>query len=142
MPCKKQFERDERNAAAGLPSAVDAERERLTLAIQDRVAEAVGSGCVVRFAAYRIDARGMPIDNLDEIAVPGLVQFVQEHDPFWGRGADYRSSTLSDPTWLEVAVIANEMIGVTGDRQHRFLEGVTRLRMENEVDVVELDMGS
>lgn len=142
MPCKKQLERDARNAAATPPSPEDEERDRLSEAIQKRVEQSIGSACVVQFAAYRMDAREMPIDNLDETAVVGSVQIVQDHDPFWGKGQDYRSATLADPTWMEVAAIADEMIGVTGDKQHCYLEGFTRLRNENGIEVLELDMGS
>ncbi|MEO5712916.1 MAG: hypothetical protein ABIT37_05450 [Luteolibacter sp.] len=142
MPCMKQIERNARNAAAKPPTADDDERDRLSEAIQTRVKSSIGSGCVVQFSAYRLDAREMPVDNLDEIAVSGAVQFVQVCDPSWGEGQDYRSATLTSPTWMEVAAIANEMIGVTGDRQHCFLEGFTRLRSEDGIDVLELDMGS
>ena len=38
--------------------------------------------------------------------------------------------------------LANEMIQVTGDTQHVFLEGVTILREEDGVKIVDLDMGS
>ena len=142
MPCKKQGERDARNAAAKPPSAEDVERDILSDAIQTRVEKAIGSGCVVQFAAYRFDGRKMPIDNLDEVAVVGSVQFVQKHDPFWGAGKDYQSATVHDPTWLDVASIANEMIGVTGDQQHCFLEGFTSIGREGEIDIFDLDMGS
>lgn len=142
MPCKKQMERDARNAAASPPSPEDHERDRLSEAIQARVKEAIGSDCVVQFSAYRMDSREMPIDNLDETAASGSVQFVQDHDPSWGQGKDYRSATVTNPTWMEVAAIANEMIGITGDKQHCYLEGFTRLRTENGVDILELDMGS
>ena len=142
MPCKKQNERDARNAAAEPPSAEDVERDTLSEAIQARVEKTIGSECVVQFAAYRIDAREMPIDNLEEVAVSGTVRFVQKHDPFWGSGKDYESATVSDPTWMEVSIIANEMIGVTGDKQHYFLDGFTRLSRDGNIDILDLDMGS
>jgi len=142
MPCKKQIERDARNAAARPSSAEDDERDRLSEAIQARVKEAIGSDCIVQFSAYPIDSQEMPIDNLDEQAVSGSVQFVQNHDPFWGQGKDFTSATVINPTWMEVATIANKMITITGDKQHCYLEGFMRLRTERGLDILELDMGS
>tara|TARA_B100000614_G_scaffold240497_1_gene240913 strand:+ start:372 stop:800 length:429 start_codon:yes stop_codon:yes gene_type:complete len=142
MPCKKQIERDARNAAAKPPSTEDVERDRLSVAIQARVEEVIGSDCIVKFAAFKTDSQGMPVDNLDKKAATGSVCFTQDHDPFWGKGTNYRSAALSNPTWMEVAVIANEMITVTGDKHHCYLEGVTRLRREAGIDILELDMGS
>lgn len=142
MPCQKQIERKAKQRASAVPSAVDIERDKLSEAIQARVEKSIGSGCVVQFAAYGSDARDMPINNLDEVAVAGSVQFVQEHDPFWGSGKDYQSATVHDPTWMDVCILANEMIEVTGDKQHCFLEGFTRLRSEGDIDILELVMGS
>jgi hypothetical protein len=136
------LERVARIAAANPTSEQDDELDRLIDAIQARVEEAIGSDCVVQFSAYRMDSREMPIDNLDQIAASGSVQFIQDHDPSWGQGKDYRSATVTNPTWMEVAAIANEMIGITGDKQHCYLEGFTRLRTENGVDILEFDMGS
>ena len=142
MPCKKQIERDSRNAAAPPQSPANEEEDRRRDAIQERVEAVIGTGCEVKFAAYRMDSDGMPIDNLDDVAVSGSVSFVQDHDPFWGEGKAYRSKTVTDPTWMDVTVLANEMIAVTGDRQHCYLEGFTRLRNEDGIDILELDMGS
>ncbi len=66
--------------------------------------------------------------NLDEVAVEGPVIFVQEHDEFWGPGEDYKSELVENPTWLELCLLANDMINVTGDHHHIFLEGVYQLK--------------
>ena len=43
-------------------------------------------------------------------------------DDFFGNGMPYRSEELSSPTWLELCIVADEMIKVTGDHHHIFLE--------------------
>ncbi len=67
-------------------------------------------------------------DNLDETAVKGEVKFVQEHEGFWGEGSDYKSPVVKDPTWLQVALLADEMIQMTGDKDHVYLEGIREVR--------------
>ena len=142
MPCQRKIEWKAKQEASAVATADDVERDKLSEAIQAHVENSIGSGCVVKFAAYGSDARGMPISNLDEVAVAGAVQFVRDHDPFWGPGKAYQITTVHDPTWMDVCIIANEMIGVTGDQQHCFLEGFTRLRSEGGINILELDMGS
>jgi hypothetical protein len=79
----------------------------------------------VSFSAYPDDYT----DNLDEVAVKGRVQFRQPYQAFFGgmaveARADYKSEILEDPTWLEVALCANDAINITGDNHHIFLEGI------------------
>ena len=68
----------------------------------------------------------VPVDNLDEIAIEGKVQFIQEQN--YGEGERYVSPVVENPTWLQVAVLANEMINTTGDTHHVFLEGIKKLK--------------
>lgn len=92
--------------------------------IQQRVGEAIEDGDRrVYYSAYDSDDRGVPIDNLDQVAVEGRVKFVAE--PGWSHeGRRYESQEVENPTWLQVAVLANDMILVVDDYHHRFLEGV------------------
>ena len=74
-------------------------------------------------------------DNLDEVAVEGRVQFIEEIDtpneigmvmgnvPYDTR-KNYISPVMENPTWLEVALLANDMINETGDNHHIFLEAI------------------
>ena len=85
--------------------------------------------------------------NGDLFEIEGRVQFVQEHDGFWGEGEDYISEVVENPTWLDVTFYANEMIGITGDHHHVYLEGVhkseTTIAADGKpVDVYEFGMGS
>lgn len=74
-------------------------------------------------------------DNLDQVAVEGRVQFVEEVDTPSASGMvmgnvpydtrkNYISPVMEDPTWLEVALLANDMINMTGDNHHIFLEAI------------------
>ena len=77
--------------------------------------------------AVVLSVRGVGADNpegLDEVAVKGRVQFFLDYESFWGEGKDYLSDVITDPTWLDVAYLADEMIRVTGDGHHVFLEDI------------------
>jgi hypothetical protein len=116
--------------------------ERLE-AIQARVEKAVKGECFVEFSACEEDDDGVPVDNLDEVAWEGRCRFVQEGETFFGNGKGYRSEVLENPTWLQVAVLANEMIKATGDEHHVFLESVDDTgEEEGGVAIVEFGMGS
>ncbi len=62
------------------------------------------------------------------------------------KSMDYRSDVLENPTWLQVAVHADEMIRVTNDHHHVFLEGLDKLpkkqQTEAGVTLYEFCMGS
>ena len=79
----------------------------------------------VSFSAYPDDYT----DNLDEVAVEGRIQFQSKHQAFFGGMAeevreDYKSEVLTNPTWMEVCLCANDMINCTGDNHHIFLEAI------------------
>lgn len=74
-------------------------------------------------------------DNpLDAIAVNGKAIFVEN---------SYQSRIVENPTWLEMCLLANEMILATGDNHHIFLEGVVSTSLKvNGVPVYHFSMGS
>lgn len=117
--------------------------------IQTKVCEAVmknNQDCYVYYSAYESEG-DFPIDNLDEIAVAGKVKFVEQGDGFFGSGEGYRSKVLENPTWLEVCVLANEMILATKDKHHIYLEGViatekTLFQDNDTIKIVRFCMGS
>lgn len=92
--------------------------------ISDRLKEKIKGNVYVTYSNFDEDKKGIPINNIDEIAVKGKIRFYQKHDPFWGKGKDYTSKPIKNPTWLSVAKLANDMIKTTGDTHHRFLEGI------------------
>ena len=83
---------------------------------------------VVIYSAYDNDVENdIPIDNLDEIPHKGTFVVVSDYESCWdytGYGELYISEPVTDPTWLELAILANESIHVTGDYHHIFFESV------------------
>jgi len=81
----------------------------------------------VSFSAYANDWS----DNLDEVVVEGRIKIVTKHQSFFGCMSeevreDYKSEILTNPTWLDLCLCANDMINCTGDNHHIFLEDVHR----------------
>lgn len=120
-----------------------------TISIWDKVEKAIAESGLedkLEYSAYSDDEDGAAVDNLDEIAAEGKVVFVAEADEFWGgsQSHDYRSQVLNNPTWLQVAVCANEMIHVTKDEHHAFLEGIRKCSKQPNAEVIEYEflMGS
>jgi hypothetical protein len=109
--------------------------------IEERVAQAIKGERLVSYSAYKYDSNEIPIDNLDEIAVEGKVYFFQEHVTI-GSGTDYTSPIVENPTWLQVAILANEMIKTTGDTHHIFLESIKIVKEENGIKQMQFWMGS
>lgn len=103
---------------------------------------------VVYYSAYDLDEHNFPIDNLSDTAFLGKgIVVAKVEDGFFGDGEDYSSEVLIDPSWLDIAVVANEAIIKTGDYHHSFLEGIYKTSGEKVIDgelipVYELSMGS
>lgn len=109
--------------------------------IEERVIQAIAGERLVSYSAYKYDSNEIPIDNLDEIAVQGKVYFFAEHITT-GPGTNYTSPIVDNPTWLQVAILANEMIKTTGDTHHIFLESIQLVKEENGIKQMEFWMGS
>jgi len=78
--------------------------------IQDTVEKAIkesGQNVLIKYSAYE-DANDIPINNLKKVPVKGKVIFYDEEEQF-------ESKVYDSPTWLEIAVIANEMVNITDD---------------------------
>ena len=113
-------------------------------AIHAKIEEALGDDeRIVYYSAYRSDSKDLPINNLNRVAVKGKVVFVAEHNDFWGEGESYESEVVENPTWLQVAVLANAMMKTTGDLHHSFLEGIYRKKVRDDgVTVCRIATGS
>ncbi|MBU6954017.1 MULTISPECIES: hypothetical protein [unclassified Hahella] len=111
-------------------------------AIANQVCVDIPEECVVIYSAYGEDAKGMPVNNLHEVAVEGQVIVVQPHDAFWGEGTGYQSKPLQNPTWLDLAKSANQMIHTTGDYHHVYLEDFEIVGTKDGVSYIQLLMGS
>lgn len=123
-----------------LAARAEKQFEAANKAIQKRVRTAIGKPCMLEYAAYDFDSAGALLDNLDTICFEGQCLVEQDrpdHDE------PFRSDVLNNPTWLELAKVANAMILATNpDTDHRFLEGVHVRREEGDVTILGLDMGS
>jgi len=112
-------------------------------AIHDKIQKVLGTDEVLVFYSAYDTEEDLPIDNLDEVAIEGKAILVAENDSFWGEGTDYESEVVENPTWLQVAVLANAMIKKIGDYHHIFLEGVHRTKeTKGGVPVFRISMGS
>ena len=84
--------------------------------------------------------------KLNEIAVQGKCQFVADVDHFWvseDYPQNYLSDVIEDPSWIDVAMMANEMIHTIQDYHHVFLEGICVDSVDsNGVQIVKFSMGS
>lgn len=85
-----------------------------------------GAARVVYYSAYKLDAKSLPVNNLNKVAARGTFVVVASHDDFWGEGENFVSEPVTNPTWLQLAVLANKSIECTGDRHHSFFEGICK----------------
>ena len=72
---------------------------------------------------------GLPIDNLDEVPFKGTYIVKGTYHDFYdgsGKGETYISDPITDPTWLQLCVLANDCINTTRDYHHVFFEGANR----------------
>jgi hypothetical protein len=90
--------------------------DEMTDYFESRLSKVIQGELLVTYSAYPYE-NDIITNNLDEIAVHGTVQFCDRH-------STYESKSMIDPTWLEVAVLANDMLNKTHD-SHYFFEGVT-----------------
>ena len=81
----------------------------------------------VIYSAYELDAIGRPIDNLDQTAIDGAECHIF-YDLGWVQdengGMPFKGVVLNNPTWMELCVVANDAIEVTGDKHHVYFESV------------------
>jgi hypothetical protein len=113
-------------------------------AIDARLRERIGSRCWVIYSAYPTADDDVPIDNLDEVPIPGLVRFVARRTLYFGgpESRDYEGPVLESPTWLDVCAEANKMIRATRDHTHVFLVDVEVVDRVGDVQVARFRMDS
>lgn len=123
-------------------------------ALQKRISEALAVAnnsesvepSYVFYEVYPTLRNGLPVDNLDEIALEGTVVFCGSPDPDlakYGYSSDQKeySETVSNPTWLDVAVLANQMVEVTKNHHKMYLRDIEVVRQVDGVKYVEFVMG-
>lgn len=79
--------------------------------------KSINKNQIVVYSAYDYDEWDNPIENLKEIPVKGKVKFVN-------KDGDFESEVLNSPTWLDITVIANEMLEESKDYQYRHFKDV------------------
>jgi len=69
--------------------------------------------------------------DMNEVAIEGTCRIVMPHD-VWGSdgGEDYASPVVVNPTWIQLAVLADQGIRVCGDYHHIFFENVRCVGIE------------
>lgn len=77
----------------------------------------------VIYSAYKTADDDVPIDNLDDVAFVGQIQFAEGVN-YWNE-FPWESKVLENPTWLDLCVVANDKIKTTKDRHHVYLEGIS-----------------
>jgi hypothetical protein len=122
-----------------LEANAERQYDRAAGVIQKRVKAAVGRKCLLTYEAYDLDAAGLPRDNLDEPCWQGRCRIVGEETD---DTPAFRSAELHDPTWLQVAVIANQMLCMRPATEHRFFEGIAEMGVEQDVAELMIQMGS
>ncbi len=88
--------------------------------------------------------------NLQMTAYEGKIRIYMPKGDGWEEGMNYvrketyESEVLENPTWLDLCVVANDMILLTGDTHHRYLESlnVTQRNGGDLVAIGEFFMGS
>lgn len=116
--------------------------------IQKKVIDAIkASGskeAIVIYKAYSEDGEKLPVDNLQEIAVKGKCRFASSRNVYLGKTTeqDYVSKVVIDPTWLQVALLANEMLEKTKETKRICLEDILLVVKKYGIKRLVFSMGS
>ena len=102
----------------------------------DNKIQSQGKQALVSYSAYPTDNEDGSIrDNLYDIAAKGPCMFVDY--------GNWKSEIFKDDVnWLDVAVIANQMMLDTGDHHHCYLECIDEYNVEDGVTIYQIGMGS
>ena len=120
--------------------ASDAGWEKVYSEIENQLKNEISDEILVRFSAYKIDENEIPINNLNDIVVNGKVKFISPKN-IW-KNEKYTSVIVENPTWLDITVLANEMIIKTQDKHHIYLEDIEFVREEKDIKIYDFIMGS
>jgi len=107
-----------------------------------RLKERINGEVHVFYSAYKTKNE-VPVDNLDEVAIQGKVFAICLSPdcvhPTWVEV----SKLMENPTWLDLAVVSNDFIRLSGDYHHRFFEGFKLSgKAYGDIKIVEFFMGS
>ena len=111
-------------------------------AMQTKVAESCRGAVQVRYSPLRSYHDGTPMDDLDSVIAKGAVAVLDDkHHYEAGDQMLFISPIIYSPTWLDLAVIANDMLNRTMDN-HTFLENYQVIGKHGNVTIIALTMGS
>lgn len=92
--------------------------------IQEQISKVINKYKQECIIIYRVGMSndGTIVNNLDQVAVEGKVRFASSRRAFLEskKQKDYRSKIVVNPTWLDVAVMANEMVAYTASKYRCF----------------------
>lgn len=91
--------------------------------INEQFRARLGAGARLEYCAYFESDDGLPVDNLDEVAVVGDCILVGPQEAAVHVAA-WRSAPLSNPTWCEVALLVNQMLLDVGETRCIHFEGL------------------
>lgn len=81
------------------------------------------------------------IADLDAVAIPGKVQFFRA-EPYFSNGQEWRSEVLTDVTWRQALILANESMHAVDDLHHVYFEGIEIIEQVDDVKIYGFVMGS
>ena len=73
--------------------------------------------------------------DINALAHNGKVKFIMSQSD---DGRMHESHIVENPTWLDVCVLANDMMGITGDYHHRYLEDIEPVDTANDDDITRM----
>lgn len=77
-------------------------------------------------------------EDLEDILAIGKVQIIFDSI----KNVNYKSHVLENPTYLDLAVIANDVINICNFKDHRYLENVYLERENNDIKIYSIWFGS
>lgn len=113
--------------------------EEAYTAIHDELAKYIRNP-KVKYAAFQTDADGVPIDNLNEVAIEGQVIARSCRN-------DYESFQMTNPSWLDLAMAANEEIEYgqfndPNEKRYIYFEGFEPRGASSGITYAYLEFGS
>lgn len=130
MECKSEKSAAQEDYAESLPTEEEIAWKIAWKKICKRVKSVTSRNSPIVFSNYKTDKNGVPIDNLDDVAIRGNAVIVAESaGEIWGgpKSKPYESEVLTKPTWLDLCAVLHEQIKLTRDRHHVCIEGVQRV---------------
>ena len=107
--------------------------------IDEEISKHVKGKPLVHYSAYKLDEYGLPINNLHEKAIDGKAVVRLRHS---GGGKDWESEVMHDPTWLDLTIVANQVIRLTRDYRHVYFECFSVSESDDGIQRLSLFMGS